>query len=62
MVIRRSDDGGLTWTTPEDSQSGLLLVGNRFHCAPVPVVIHNAESGGHMKIMWGSGAQAFGHS
>lgn len=39
LVIRRSDDGGKSWTEPVDQNSGLLAVG-RFHCAPVPVVEH----------------------
>jgi hypothetical protein len=53
--IRRSDDAGRTWTEPKDSSSGLLLDDARFHCAPVPVVVHagrvwrameDAEGGG----------------
>lgn len=39
VVIRRSTDGGRTWTEPKDSASGLLREG-RYHCAPVPVVEH----------------------
>ena len=39
IVIRRSDDGGRTWSRPDDAKSGLLAEG-RFHCAPVPVVVH----------------------
>ena len=39
LTIRRSLDGGKTWTEPNDAQSGLLLRG-RFHGAPVPVVEH----------------------
>ncbi len=39
-VIRRSNDGGQTWTTPRDASSGLLLGDGRYHCAPVPVVEH----------------------
>lgn len=39
LVIRRSTDGGATWTTPKDKASGLLAVG-QYHCAPVPVVEH----------------------
>lgn len=35
IVIRRSTDGGRTWTEPKDEKSGLLFRG-RFHCAPVP--------------------------
>ena len=41
-VIRRSDDGGLTWTEPKDSKSGLLLEG-RYHTAPCPMLIHNGR-------------------
>jgi sulfatase modifying factor 1 len=43
IVIRRSTDGGLTWTTPEDPNTGLLATQGRFHCAPVPVVEHNGR-------------------
>ncbi len=35
IAIRRSDDGGRSWTEPQDGKSGLLFRG-RFHCAPVP--------------------------
>jgi hypothetical protein len=38
-VVRRSRDGGRTWTTPADGKTGLLLKG-QYHCAPVPVVEH----------------------
>ncbi len=44
IVIRRSDDGGDTWTHPRDATSGLLFEGGpyreppNFHCAPVPVL------------------------
>lgn len=41
-VIRRSVDGGRTWTEPKDGANGLLLSG-RYHCAPVPVVVHNGR-------------------
>lgn len=40
LVIRRSTDGGVTWTEPIDAKSGLLRVG-MFHMAPNPVVTHN---------------------
>lgn len=39
MTIRRSTDGGRTWTEPRDGKTGLLIRG-RFHGAPVPVVVH----------------------
>lgn len=42
IVIRRSSDGGRTWTEPKDESSGLLVEG-RFHCAPVPVVVHKGR-------------------
>ncbi len=44
IVIRRSVDGGYTWTHPADESSGLLFRGGPFrqapnyHCAPVPVL------------------------
>ncbi len=39
LTIRRSTDGGRTWTEPRDEKSGRLIRG-RFHRAPVPVVVH----------------------
>lgn len=39
LTIRRSDDGGRTWTDPRDARTGLLRRG-RYHGAPVPVVVH----------------------
>jgi len=42
FIIRRSDDGGITWTEPLDNRSGLLLEGE-YHTAPVPVVFHNGR-------------------
>ncbi len=39
IVIRRSRDGGKTWTEPRDATSGRLATG-QFHTAPVPVVQH----------------------
>ncbi|RMF92068.1 MAG: exo-alpha-sialidase [Planctomycetota bacterium] len=40
VVIRRSTDGGSTWTEPRDKKTGLLDDSARYHCAPVPVVEH----------------------
>ncbi len=37
-VIRRSEDGGETWTQPQDRRSGLLRDDGQYHCAPVPVL------------------------
>ncbi|MES2696067.1 MAG: sialidase family protein [Verrucomicrobiota bacterium] len=42
LTIRRSTDGGRTWTEPRDEKSGLLIRG-RFHGAPVPVVVHKGR-------------------
>ncbi len=44
IVIRRSVDGGDTWTHPKDQATGLLFPGGayreppNYHCAPVPVL------------------------
>jgi hypothetical protein len=49
IVIRRSDDGGHTWTHPADARSGRLIAGGYFHtppnyhCAPVPVLHHGGR-------------------
>jgi len=43
VVIRRSADGGHTWSAPRDRESGLLLNDGKYHCAPVPVVEHNGR-------------------
>ena len=43
VVIRRSDNGGRTWTTPRDRNSGLLLNDAKYHCAPVPVIEHEGR-------------------
>ena len=49
IVIRRSNDGGFTWTHPADENSGLLFKGGfyhqppNYHCAPVPVLRQNGR-------------------
>lgn len=40
IVIRRSTDGGDSWTDPRDSATGLLRDNGQYHCAPMPVVEH----------------------
>lgn len=40
LIIRRSTDGGETWTEPQDASHGLLRQG-RWHTAPVPVKKHD---------------------
>lgn len=42
LVMRRSDDGGRTWTHPATAETGLLAEG-RWHTAPVPVVEHDGR-------------------
>jgi hypothetical protein len=68
IMIRRSDDGGFTWTHPADPKSGLLFKGGfyhdppSYHCAPVPVVIHNGRIYKAFEdcdpLEWGVGFQA----
>jgi hypothetical protein len=49
IMIRRSDDGGFTWTHPADETSGLLFRGGayreppNYHCAPMPILNHNGR-------------------
>ena len=49
IVIRRSEDGGFTWTHPADESSGVLFKGGKYHeppnyhCAPVPVIEHRGR-------------------
>jgi hypothetical protein len=63
-VIRRSIDGGRTWTTPTNANTGLLLGGAKYHCAPVPVVVHDNRIWRAMEDAmgpggWGSHFRAF---
>jgi hypothetical protein len=45
IVIRRSQDGGATWSHPADERTGLLFRGGprleppNYHCAPTPVLL-----------------------
>jgi hypothetical protein len=49
IVIRRSTDGGYTWTRPHSPSTGLLFTGGpgrqppNHHCAPVPVLLHGGR-------------------
>ena len=43
ILLRRSSDGGSTWTNPTDSKSGLIRDIGNFHCAPMPVLEHNGR-------------------
>lgn len=42
FIIRKSTDGGKTWTIPYDSTQGLILEGE-YHTAPVPVLVHKGR-------------------
>jgi hypothetical protein len=59
VVIRRSGDGGVTWTQPTTNATGLLLDDGRYHCAPVPVVVHNGRVWRTMEDASGPGS--WGH-
>jgi hypothetical protein len=43
IVIRRSSDGGTSWTDPVDSSTGLLTPAGEYHTAPMPVVEHQGR-------------------
>ena len=54
-VIRRSTDGGRTWTTPTNASTGLLIGGGNYHCSAVPVVNHNGRLWRAMEDAMGPG-------
>jgi lysophospholipase L1-like esterase len=39
-IVRRSEDGGRTWTDPVDGSTGRLFEDRGYHCAPMPVLLH----------------------
>ena len=43
IAIRRSEDGGHTWTAPVDDKSGLLLSDKRYFVDPAPVLFHKGR-------------------
>jgi hypothetical protein len=51
-LIRKSTDGGKTWTEPIDKTHGLILAGE-YHCAPTPVIEYNGR-------LWRTMESAFG--
>lgn len=55
--IRRSMDGGASWTSPDDAQSGLLLGDGKYHCAPVPVIVHQGRLWRAMEDVRGPGGR-----
>lgn len=68
ILIRRSDDGGHTWTHPTGAENGWLFPGGYFHegpnyhCAPVPVTVHEGRLYKAFEdctpCVWGVGFQA----
>ena len=42
IVIRKSTDGGQTWSNPYNAENGLLVEGE-YHTAPTPVLVHNGR-------------------
>jgi hypothetical protein len=42
VLIRRSDDGGRTWSEPATAQTGVLLRG-LYHCAPCRILVHGGR-------------------
>jgi hypothetical protein len=63
-VIRRSDDGGRTWTEPLDGKSGVLLAEGKYHTSSMPVVVHagriwRAMEDGDGPGGWGAHFRAF---
>ena len=54
-AIRRSSDGGRNWTEPTNHNSGLLFSDGRYHCAPVPLIVHNGRIWRAMEDAMGDG-------
>ena len=42
LIIRKSTDGGVIWTEPTSSTTGLIREGE-YHTAPMPMVVHNGR-------------------
>ncbi|MBI4325314.1 MAG: exo-alpha-sialidase [Chloroflexi bacterium] len=58
ILVRRSRDGGETWTSPTNAATGLLRDNGEYHCAPMPVLEHQgrlwrAFEWRHPAIAWG---------
>lgn len=43
VAIRRSIDGGRSWTAARDGTNGILLDDGHFHTAPTPTVVHDGR-------------------
>jgi len=64
VLIRKSPDGGKTWSQPTGYQNGLLIAGEH-HCAPTPIIEHNGRLWRAMELayapvrVWGKRYGAF---
>jgi hypothetical protein len=63
-VIRRSDDGGTTWTEPKDGETGVILAEGKYHTSSMPAVVQGgriwrAMEDGDGPGGWGSHFRAF---
>ncbi len=43
ITIRRSDDGGVTWTEPVDNKTGLIVTEGHYQCGAMPITEHNGR-------------------
>lgn len=43
IVIRKSLDGGQSWTSPVDASSGLITSNGQYHTSTMPVIEHNGR-------------------
>lgn len=62
VVIRKSIDGGLTWTNPTNATNGVILSENYYATAPTPVVVHAGRVWRAMEDNKGGGDGTWGHS
>ncbi len=63
VLIRRSLDGGVTWTLPTNAASGVLRDDGQYHCAPMQVVEHAGRLWRAMErrdppVAWGANYRA----
>jgi hypothetical protein len=54
-IIRKSEDGGETWSAPNSKSNGLLMTDAKYHCAPVPVMEHDGRIWRAMEDAMGQG-------
>lgn len=59
-VIRRSTDGGRTWTEAKDENSGLIYADLSYATGPMPMIIHNGRIWRAMEDE--KGGSGWGHS